>query len=194
MFREAYKEYVYFYQNEQQKQQTLAYLDKNRPSRLKRCLYRNSYFLRALLNRRGKSYLLRKNLLSPNKVGLDIANYTEEELSQRIATTFQRLSDLAEAKGFRLLVIPVPTREDPNASMRVLTENITQEIHDGLGIVNVVPELESLVKSEGLQYQALFWKYDNHFNSVGNRLFGTALSAVMKQHVSELIRDTTGHD
>ncbi|MCH7558201.1 MAG: SGNH/GDSL hydrolase family protein [Planctomycetes bacterium] len=179
MFREVYNGYVLIYQNEDQKEKLIEYINKNRYSHPVRWLYQHCYFFRAITNRRGRSRLLRKNLISSSAADINMSKYTKEECSTRIEETFLSLISLSHKHNFKLLVVPVSAKKDPNESMTALLNNVSQETIDKLDIINVFPVINDLLKTKGLKYHQLFWKYDAHFNLVGNRIFGTALAKLL---------------
>ena len=75
--------------------------------------------------------------------------------------------------------MPVPAKEGTNESMKTLLNNISQDTLDKLEIINISPMVNDLLKNEKLSYNQLFWKHDNHFNLIGNRIVGTALAKLL---------------
>lgn len=68
-FREIYDDFVLIYQNEEQKEKLIKYLNKNRYSHPVCWLYKHNYFFRAITNRSGRSRLLRKKSYFPQRSG-----------------------------------------------------------------------------------------------------------------------------
>lgn len=178
-FREVYDDYVLRYQNEDQKEKLIKYINKNRYSHPVRWLYKHSYFFRAITSRSGRSRLLRKNLISTSVADMYIPKYTKEECSNRIEQTFLSLISLSHKHNFKLLIMPVPAKTGSNESMTALLNNVSQETFDKLEIINIFPVVNDLLKTEKLNYNQLFWKHDNHFNLAGNRIIGTALAKLL---------------
>jgi len=178
-FRDTYAGYVMFYQDENQKRQIVEYLKNKQFSALARWLYGNSYSARVVMNRMGKARLLRKNVLTPRTVDLDVCEYSKNEWDNRVQQTFRDLARLSREHDFRLLVAPVPTKEDPHGSMSALLGNISQDTRKKMDIIDVAPIMHELSRSEDLQHRELFWTYDHHFNIEGNRIFGTALAEAL---------------
>jgi len=179
VFREIYNGYVLIFQNEEQKKKLIEYLDKNKYSHPSRWLYQHCYFFRAITNRRGRSRLLRKNLISSSAADINISKYTEQECSNRIEETFLSLISLQHKHNFKLLIMPVPAKNRPDGSMTALLNNISQETFNKLDIINVFPVVNDFLKTEGLYYNQLFWKHDIHFNLAGNRIIGTTLAKLL---------------
>jgi len=179
VFREIYNGYVLIFQNEEQKKKLIEYLDKNKYSHPARWLYQHCYFFRAITNRRGRSRLLRKNFISSSAADINTSEYTKQESSNRIEETFLSLISLQNKHNFKLLIMPVPAKNGPDESMTALLNNISQETFNKLDIINVSPVVKDLLKTEGLDYNQLFWKHDNHFNLTGNRIIGTTLAKLL---------------
>jgi len=182
LFREVYHDYVIPYQSELQKRGIIEHIVNHSLSRPARWLHKNSYVCRAIMSRSNKYRLMRKNLVSPHRSGIKISEYTDEAWSGRVEETFCELTTLSHEHGFKLLVVPVPTKDDPSESMTRLLNYLTPKVRDELVIVDILPTMNELLKDEGLGYHQLFWKYDNHFNAAGNRLYGTALARMMDEY------------
>ena len=75
------------------------------------------------------------------------------------------------------MVIPVPAKEEPGASMDVLRTNVGPPVASRLMVLDVLPELKARIARDRLRYSDLFWQHDAHFNALGNRAFARAIAA-----------------
>ena len=181
-FREVYNGYIIPYQNEHQKNKIIEYIENSKPSKPTRWLYQNSYVCRAIMNRSSSSRLMRKNLVSPHRSGVEMSRYTDESWANRVEGTFLELINLSRKHGFKLFVVPLPQKDEPRASMTRLVKNLSLKVRDDLTIVDVLPTVNDLLRDQEFSYRELFWKHDNHFNVAGNRLFGDAVARIMEEH------------
>jgi hypothetical protein len=98
---------------------------------------------------------------------------------------FQTLMSLAEQHDFRLIVVPIPATSrwyQPSDSMTMLKQSLAEPVFNQLEIVNVLPFTDDHLSAEGKAFDDLFWRYDEHFNELGYRLFGEAMAQAVEQY------------
>ena len=180
VYQEVYDEYVISYQSDSQREQIVRHIRENRPWGLTGALYRGSYLFRALLNGVGKGSLLRSNVVKPKDVGLElISTLSEGQTKVRMTALLTEMASLSERRGIVLFVVPVPTREDPKGSYRVLRSVTTPDFLRRLNVIDVTPLIQQSLNESGLEYSQLFWNHDGHFNTAGNRLFGISVAMTL---------------
>ena len=122
------------------------------------------------------------NYVRPKDVGIeDMSQYSSEELKQRITRIFGQMIALSKRNDFKLVIVPIPSREDPSESISALNENIPAELMQEMRILDIVPAINDLLEEHGLDYDQLYWKDDGHFNELGNDIFALALMGVLYQ-------------
>ncbi len=182
IYRESYKGYLITYQDQEQKRKILSFIDQNNPSQAIKRIYEYSYTFRAIirtlcsLNVFEEGRLMFSNYVRPKDVGIeDMSQYSSEELEHRIAGVFGQLIALSKRNGFKLAVVPIPSREDPSESISALKENISSGVMQEMSILDVIPAMNDLLEERGLDFDSLYWKDDGHFNKLGNEIFALAL-------------------
>jgi hypothetical protein len=188
IYRENYKGYLITYQSSEQKRKILNFIDQNNPSWAIKKIYEHSYTFRAIvralcsLNVFEEGRLMFSNYVRPKDVGIeDMSQYSYEELEQRITGVFGRMIALSKQKDFKLIIVPLPSREDPSESISALNENIPAELMQEMMILDVVPAMNDLLEEHGLDYDKLYWNDDRHFNKLGNDIFAQALMRMLYQ-------------
>jgi hypothetical protein len=182
--RQVYDGYIITYQNEDQRQKTIKYIHEKKPSRIVSQLYKNIYLFRALMRYASKDELLRTNFIIPNRIGIELFLYSKKETRQRLKAAFEELLKLSHTKDVMLIVVPILDRGDANKCMTALMTNLSPELLQKLKIIDLVPTVNDLLNEHKLKYKQLFWKYDAHFNEIGNRMFAAALERVLSPTVS----------
>jgi len=178
---DMHERHILFWQDEGQRRRIVEYYKEKQFSSPVRWLYNSSYVARALINRTGRSRLLRKNVLTPQTAGIEVRKYGKDKWANRIEHAFLDLIHMSRQHGFALLVVPIPGKEEPLGSMNALLENISREIHEELHIIDVVPDMHALSRAQDLNHVELYWKYDHHFNAAGHRVFGIALAKALHE-------------
>lgn len=188
IYRESYKGYLITYQSSEQKRKILNFIDQNNPSWAIKKIYEYSYTFRAIvralcsLNVFEEGRLMFSNYVRPKDVGIeDMSQYSYEELEQRITGVFGQMIALSKQKDFKLIIVPLPSREDPSESISALNENIPAELMQEMMILDVVPAMNDLLEEHGLDYHRLYWNDDGHFNKLGNDIFAKALMRMLYQ-------------
>lgn len=188
IYRENYKGYLITYQSSEQKRKILNFIDQNNPSCAIKKIYEYSYTFRAIvralcsLNVFEEGRLMFSNYVRPKDVGIeDMSQYSYEELEQRITGVFGRMIALSKQKDFKLIIVPLPSREDQSESISALNENIPAELMQEMMILDVVPAMNDLLEEHGLDYDRLYWNDDRHFNKLGNDIFAQALMRMLYQ-------------
>lgn len=181
LYGDCYNGNALFYQDQEQKEQMKLYVDENDPSAATRWLFDRVFIFRLASSFfSSSSDLLRNNMLFPHTIGLEFSGESAEPRNDidQLLTDFRQLS---QQWGFRLLVIPVPTRMRVNVSLETLTENASPQVLAELEVIDIWPIFTSLRESEGAGHRSLFWKYDGHFNAKGNELFGLSVARQLEQ-------------
>lgn len=188
-YREIYDGNVISYQNDEQRKKIIKYIHDNKPSSLTRHLFEKFYVLRAVMKITNSAPLLYTNYINPEMVGISKLKYDDKETTARMVSIFYELIRMSQRERFQLIVVPVPRKTQLHASMNALVKILPPDILEKLNITNIVPTIKDLLRDEGLDYHQLYWKYDGHFNSTGNRIFGTALARILIQdfHITEKV-------
>ena len=81
----------------------------------------------------------------------------------------------------RLLVVPVPRKDDRRAATAwaVLSATLSSRLRDRLDVVDLAPAIHAILKQENREFDAMFWRYDGHYNAFGNRVFGEAVATAI---------------
>lgn len=170
VFREVHEGYVLQYQNEEDAERMRALAERLRRETHRWWLFERSFLYRLgvyLWN--GDRNLLRTNTMSPAEVGGRPQPRSEPSLQQ----VLEEFVALGEAEGFALVVVPVPPKALPEASLRLLRRRVS--IPD-LRIIDLVGAMRTLVAADGGTWQDLYWERDPHFSPEGNRVFARALA------------------
>ena len=178
--RAVHGPYVITYQDESQEEKILQRIGKS-PNRPVAWLYARSYLFRAAMNVISRNNLLANNFVGPKQVGLQVRRVYDARA--RLEKTFGELIALAQKQSFELLVVPIPDKDDPGASMGVLMDNLSPQLAGSLRILDVKPSFEGLATGSNLRYKDLFWKRDGHFNVDGNRILALALAGMLNNMV-----------
>jgi len=89
--------------------------------------------------------------------------------------------DLAKANGFQFLVVPVPCRDDPKKSMRVLREALGADAAaENPAILDITQPLQETLLKDRKKYEEMFWVHDNHLSPYGNQVFARALYETLR--------------
>ena len=183
-FRECYQGHVVVFENQHQKEELERYVDTHKPGSTGRWMFDNIYVFRLanwlaeqLL---GAGPLLSRNYVSPSMVSKQVP--ISQVHPHNIDKYLVELKYLSKQHGFRLLIIPVPTKDSKTGSFQVLTEKASPEVLADLDIIDVSKHMEQLIENRGIDYGDLFWKYDGHFNAIGNEIFGAACASVLQEY------------
>lgn len=169
VYREVHEGYVLRYQSEEDAQEMRALAKQLRGDTFRWWLFENSFLYRlGVYLRSGDQNLFRTNVMSPAEVG-GRPQWRPDPSLQRI---LQEFVALAESEGFALVVVPVPAKALPEASLRLLRSRVSIP---GLEVIDLVGAMRRLVAADGGVWQDLYWKRDAHFNAEGNRVFARAL-------------------
>ncbi len=188
--RECYKNYTVAYQTEAERQAIRAFIDGARPvgSTFQWWLDR-SYLFRLFMFPFRNMYW-KFNYLNPVRnyyapAMLDIKTDKRAENPPTMDEIFAEMQSLAQTYNFRLLVIPVPANNSwnhPTDSMDALKTSLSPDMLWQLDVVDVLPEMQSVVQADGRQYADLFFKYDEHFSKYGQHVYGTIVAERVHQY------------
>lgn len=186
LHRESSDNFVIVYENDKQRKELLDYLAGHHLGPLLRWLGEYSHVARFVAGYLPSIYTIKSNYLSPSRLNIPVVR---EQRNLKTEKLLGELVDLSGMYGFRLVVVPVPYRQDPEMSIRALQNNITPSLYDSLEIVDIAPSMNKRVITDGKDWDSLFLRKDGHYNSYGQRVFGMALSAelLQKQLVPSII-------
>jgi hypothetical protein len=179
VFRDLYAGFVLAYQNADQKQTIVDYVDESLPPFPVRWLYPRSLVVRSLVNATNRRNLLRSNFVTPRRAGIPDLEKHEIGVAQRMMeTAFSEALELSNEHGFRLLIVPVPRKDDRRAATArtVLSAAVSSRLRDRLDVVDLTPAIREILQRERREFDAMFWRYDGHFSVLGNRVIGEALA------------------
>lgn len=176
-FRECYEEYVLVFQDEEQRTKLRAIVDAHKPSAFSEWLFNNFYLFRLATYLDREGVLLRSNTLALSRFGITVDK--EAVYPAYIDYVFQQFNALSKQHNFKFIVIPVITKDNPTGSLDTLRHNVSELTLAQLNIVDVSPIVHNLLIEDSKPYNELFWRYDGHFNTYGNYIFGLAVSEVI---------------
>lgn len=170
---DCYDDHLLVYQNEDQKQQLMTFLDESKPSELSFLLGRYSVFYRVVATLTSPSgFLLGKNTIIPADIGISLEPLPEEP-PDLLPNLFEQFEGLAEQYDFEMVVIPVPSRDNPEKSLALLTERqIDSDTWKRIQVIDLYPEMKAQMDADGLEHKDLYFEFDGHFNKNGYALFG----------------------
>ena len=180
-FRECNEGYVLSYQNDKERSEIITYIEKHNQSKFSSWLFNNIYLFRVMSYLYPGGVLLRTNYITPIKVGIKVDEKATTPVD--IDGIFKKLTILAQQHKFILLVIPVPSKNKPTASIDTLRNNISESMLAQIDIVDISPIIQELLMKYNKAYNELFWKHDDHLNAFGNLIFGLASAEVIKNYL-----------
>ncbi len=184
VYREVYRGHVLAFTDELQREKMKQLVDGNRRQTHLIWLHEHLYLFRLgafLIG--GNGNLLRSNFVKPSHIGQSIPRSGKETALQDVFQNFLRLS---RQHGFRLMVVPVPMKEDEDISLEVLRAYLQI---DELDVVDPLPHMKSRLESDGKAFAAMYWRHDGHFNAYGYRLFGMAVAQAVDERLGQLTAD-----
>lgn len=183
LYKGCYRGYVLNYFNEEQRSLMIAALDERAPGPLVSWLFEHSLVFRGLCAPIGRLDLLRRNVLSPTDLGVDIGTGRpgKPRPRARLRTSLNGFLNLSRKHGFRFVIMPLPGKGGVGVSGRRLRAFTRPETLASFEVLDLAPALESLAREEGLEYRDLFWTTDAHYNVTGNRVIGRAAAVVLTE-------------
>ena len=173
---DCYDDQLLVYQNDDQKEQMIAFIDDHKPSDFAYWLAERSYFYRTLAVLFTPSgFLLGGNRISPNNIDIPIDPLPPVP-DQLLSDLFEEFENLASVHDFQIYIIPVPSRDDPEQSLALLEEQLDGEMWPHIQIVDLYPQMKAQMNRDGVEHQELYFKYDGHFNKNGYALFGNTVA------------------
>ena len=146
-------------------------MERRRPARW---LFEHVYLARlAVYLRAGDRNLFRANVVGPSHLGEAPPPLDAAAAHARLRAIFRELTGLARADGFALLVVAVPDRDQPEATLEALRPHAAEL---GARLVDPLPALRDGLERSGRAWQDLYWERDGHFTTLGNELFGKAVA------------------
>jgi lysophospholipase L1-like esterase len=170
LYREVHEGYVLQYQSEEDAGKMRALAERLRGETFRWWLFERSFLYRlGVYLRSGDHNLFRTNVMSPAEVG----GRPQRRPGPSLHRILREFESLARSEGFRLVVVPVPPKALPDASLRLLRSSVSIP---GLQVIDLIGAMQSLVAADGRTWQELYWKRDAHFSPEGNRVFARALA------------------
>lgn len=180
VYREVRGDYVLLPANSEQAVRMRALVDRQTDDRLTRFVFDHVYLFRlAVFLTAGERNLLRQNVVGPGHVG-DPVRYRSIGERRPLSHYLDGLRSLAVERDFRLLVIPIPERDDPEASLRVLRQNASELPPE---TVDVLPRIRAALRRNGRSYADMFWERDGHFTAFGNEMYGRVVAEVLAEEL-----------
>lgn len=185
IFRECYRGHVINYQNNEQQQALRRIVDEHDPLPAIAWLFDNLYLTRLtrlmpfFFGSRTRM-LTHENYMSPSLFGMPEVIPPQSPDANVLFESFLRL---AEQHGFRLLVIPVPTKEAALASLARLQNFVAPRVLKQLTIIDVQSRMKAELDGSGKEYEDMFWRNDGHFNAEGNRVYALAVAAAIRRQI-----------
>ncbi len=188
--RECYKNYTVAYQTEAERDAIRAFIDGARPvSPAFRRLLDRSYLFRLFMFPFRNMYW-KFNYLNPVRnyyapAMLDIKTDKRAANPPTMDEIFAEMQTLARENNFRLLIIPVPANDSwnhPADSMDALKQSLSPEMLWQLDVVDILPDMQAFVQTEGRPYADLFFKYDEHFSKYGQHVYGVLTARRVHQY------------
>jgi len=140
-------------------------------SGLRDALYLHSYLWRlGAFGLIGPRNMMRVNVLKPPR------RLQASGDSPTLQESLQRFAGMARRHGFRAFIVPVPPRSEPRGSLEIL-ERRGGEIP--VRVIDVTGDMEALARAEQLEHGDLFYRYDNHFDADGQRLYARAIAGAL---------------
>jgi lysophospholipase L1-like esterase len=131
-------------------------------------LYRSSRLWRlGLYAVRGPRHLARMNFLTPPPSRSAAAD------APTLDASLERFAGMARRYGFRPLLVPVPPRENARGSVAALQRGVREL---PVPVLDVTDRLATLAGAEQRMHRDLYYRYDNHLNAAGQRLFARAIA------------------
>ena len=169
------------YQDEAQKSELRAFVDAYKPDNFSVELFNNLYLFRAATFLYQHGVLLQSNFLTPSKTGMVIAEKTGNP--RDMDSLLLEFMILSQQYNFKLLVIPVPSRNDLAESLNALQGEISDTTLAQLKIIDVSPTVQQLLETDNKLPSDLFWTYDAHLNAYGNHIFVMSVANAVKEYL-----------
>lgn len=176
-YRECYRGHVISYQNEAQRAEFIALVDRS--------LQGGGFIYGWLIDH---FYLVRVVDVNYNQDDFWQNNFhhsANEKASNPadINAVFQELVTLSQQYHFKLLILPVPAKDDLTDSLDQLHEHVSASILSQIEVVDLSGEIQDLLRADHKDYSELFWEYDGHFNVYGHQIFGVAAANALDDYL-----------
>ena len=173
--RECYRGTVLSYPDAAWRERLRTRADAHEAKRVRRRLYDHSYLVRLVVAAaRGPVHPYRVNFLQPRL--LELPKEEPSRARARLASTLEALAELSRSCDCRLVVAPMPPKDEADGSLHVWRGTAGGL---GLELVDALPVLARLRREEGLAHADLYFERDNHLNARGQELFGRALAELL---------------
>ncbi len=114
--------------------------------------------------------------------------------TREMSELMRDLLQLAQAKGFMVVVAPVPPLLSPRGSVWRLRHSTGKELFRALNVVNVFPVMERILDEDGRVFDEMYWELDAHFNEYGNEVFARVVFEALKPRLEAKGRSSDGGD
>ena len=151
--------------------------------RMLRSLFEHLYAVRlGVYLWHGDRNLLRTNVISPFHLG-DRGEHpgkTKTRGKGGLREVFLAFARLAEAWNFQLLVVPVPSREEPGRSLSTYRGEAGAV---GIETLDVQASLLRSLRRDTRNFADLYWRWDAHLNEYGNAVFAEAVAEALAERL-----------
>jgi len=133
------------------------------------------------------------DLFSNNIVGLKGKRRNRDDDPPPLDQLLEQLLQLSRHHGFRVLVVPVPPKHEPRASVWRLRRELSSERWRDLDVVNVFPAAERMLAEDGRTMGQLYWELDGHFNEYGNKVYARVVFEALRERLGDTGGNVTGN-
>jgi len=174
--REIYRGYVLIAAEQSDVPRLRELVDRHLAHGFLRRLWRLSYVFRAgTYAIDGRYSLFRTNVVLSSVLHDRNDQIERVDAAEPVRRIFEALVELSRAKGFRLVVVPIPARDDAERTDRVMAE--VRHIK-GVTWRDPLPVLREQLERDGHDHRDMYWRHDGHFNAYGHRMLGKAVAHV----------------
>lgn len=173
-YRESLGEWVLGYEDDVQRQALLRSLAPwVSPGPIRRSL-RRSALARSVARYVPSLHPVRSNFLTPSRLGIPVEPPVHSQ--EALAAAFESIIEFTEDAGIRLVVVPMPYRSDPDASLDQLEANVSVELRARFTLFDSSGSIRRRLSEEGKQHRDLYFRYDGHLNAFGHDVFADAVA------------------
>lgn len=187
-YRACKDDNVLVYQDEQQRRLLERYVEREQPRGIAKWMFDHVYLFRIALWPVDSADLFRLNAPRYSSADTGITPRPDPEVTHAIDFFLRQISDLAAERDFTLMTLPIPMREGANTSIQALKDNVPEDLLVRLNVIDTAAAITQMIAADGVDYDSLYWRYDDHLNSLGYFYLGRIAA---KRIAAEL--DPTDH-
>ncbi len=175
--RECHRGTVISYQTPAQRDALRARVDALAERRLLRFAVTHSYFARLLVYAvAGPLSPLRIEFLQTRRKDLGITPQLVAQREAILERVLRELEALPAECDCRVVVAPIPARNDPEGSLRLFRREARGR---DIEVVDVLPAMRRMWERDGRAHRDLYFAHDAHLNAYGNELYARALAELL---------------